>query len=149
MASPTGTTPSARRSRARCCASSRRRASSRRARRKGARLRRLLEARLADHPNVGEIRGRGLLSGHRARGRPRDPRALPAGRPTDRGGLAAARARGVLVYSGTGNADGIDGDQILLGPPFVVTDAELETIVDALSGALEAAVATIGAMTAM
>ena len=42
--------------------------------------------------------------------------------------VRGARERGVLVYSGTGNANGVDGDTILLGPPFVVTDAELERI---------------------
>ena len=51
--------------------------------------------------------------------------------------VAAARAAGVLVYSGTGNANGTDGDQILLGPPFVVTDAELERIVEVLGTAIE------------
>ena len=54
--------------------------------------------------------------------RSRAPRASP------RRSSAAARERGVLVYSGTGNANGVDGDTILLGPPFVVTDAELERI---------------------
>ena len=39
--------------------------------------------------------------------------------------VRGARERGVLVYSGTGNADGTNGDTILLGPPFVVTDEEL------------------------
>ncbi len=51
--------------------------------------------------------------------------------------VAAARAAGVLLYSGTGNANGTDGDQLLLGPPFVVTDAELERIVDVLGNAIE------------
>ena len=44
--------------------------------------------------------------------------------------MRGARERGVLVYSGTGNADGTDGDTILLGPPFVVTDDELGRIVE-------------------
>ena len=51
--------------------------------------------------------------------------------------VAAARDAGVLLYSGTGNANGTDGDQLLLGPPFVVTDAELEQIVDVLGTAIE------------
>ena len=42
--------------------------------------------------------------------------------------VRAARERGLLVYSGTGNADGTNGDTILLGPPFVVTEPELEQI---------------------
>ena len=52
--------------------------------------------------------------------------------------MAAARERGVLVYSSTGCANGVDGDTILLGPPFVVTDPELERIATAVAGAIEA-----------
>ena len=55
--------------------------------------------------------------------------------------VRAARERGLLVYSGTGNANGVDGDTILLGPPFVVTDAELERIAATLAAAIEAATA--------
>jgi hypothetical protein len=51
----------------------------------------------------------------------------------------------VLLYSGTGNADGTDGDVILLGPPFVVADAELERIVATLAEAIESAVAPAAA----
>ena len=57
--------------------------------------------------------------------------------------MRGARERGVLVYSGTGNANGTDGDTILLGPPFVVTDDELERIADVLSASIEAAVAAV------
>ena len=53
--------------------------------------------------------------------------------------VRAARDRGVLVYSGTGNADGTDGDTILLGPPFVITDEELGRISDVLTEVIPAA----------
>ena len=46
--------------------------------------------------------------------------------------MRAARDAGLLLYSGTGLADGTNGDAILLGPPFVITDAELERLVDVL-----------------
>jgi adenosylmethionine-8-amino-7-oxononanoate aminotransferase len=106
---------------------------------KGERLTALLQARLGDHPSVGEIRGRGLMVGLEfVRDREtRDP--YPRRLRVAEGIVAAARDRGVLVYSGTGNADGTDGDIILLGPPFVVTDTELETIVAALGDAIDAA----------
>ena len=52
--------------------------------------------------------------------------------------VRAARQQGVLVYSGTGNADGTDGDQILLGPPFVITNDELTRVVETLGDAIEA-----------
>ena len=45
----------------------------------------------------------------------------------------------MLVYSGTGNADGTDGDTILLGPPFIVTDDELRQIATVLAKAIDAA----------
>jgi adenosylmethionine-8-amino-7-oxononanoate aminotransferase len=61
--------------------------------------------------------------------------------------VRATRDAGVLVYSGTGNANGVDGDTILLGPPFVITDAELEQIVDVVGSAIPAAIAAIRAPT--
>ncbi len=51
--------------------------------------------------------------------------------------VRAARDAGLLLYSGTGLADGTNGDAILLGPPFVVTDAELVAIADGLTTAIE------------
>jgi adenosylmethionine-8-amino-7-oxononanoate aminotransferase len=57
--------------------------------------------------------------------------------------VAAALKRGVLLYSGTGVADGVDGDTILLGPPFVVTDDELIRIADVVSEAIEVTTADV------
>ena len=36
--------------------------------------------------------------------------------------VAAARDAGLLLYSSTGHVDGRDGDLLMLGPPFVLTD---------------------------
>jgi len=110
---------------------------------KGKRLRDLLAAALGEHPAVGEIRGRGLMVGlelvaDRATREP-FPRAARMIEAVVRG----ARERGVLLYSGTGNANGVDGDTIMLGPPFVVTDAELERIVAVLAESIEAAVGSV------
>ncbi len=103
---------------------------------KGDRLRALLDERFADHPNVGEIRGRGLLIGLELVA-DRETRApFPrADRVVERV-LRAARDDGLLLYSGTGLADGTNGDAILLGPPFVITDSELERLVDILAAAM-------------
>jgi adenosylmethionine-8-amino-7-oxononanoate aminotransferase len=53
--------------------------------------------------------------------------------------VRVARDAGLLLYSGTGLADGTDGDGILLGPPFIITDAELVRIADVLGLAIDAA----------
>ena len=109
---------------------------------RGARLRSLVSDALGDHAAVGDIRGRGLFLGIElvADRESRDP--FPrAARVTERV-VEAARERGLLVYSGTGVANGMDGDTILLGPPFVVTDPELERIAAILADAVDAGVAT-------
>ena len=61
--------------------------------------------------------------------------------------MAAALERGVLLYSGTGVADGVDGDTILLGPPFVVTDEELVRIADVIAESIEVATTGVAAAT--
>jgi adenosylmethionine-8-amino-7-oxononanoate aminotransferase len=105
---------------------------------KGDRLIALLDERLADHPNVGEIRGRGLLIGLELVA-DRETRApFPrTDRVTERI-VQAAREAGLLLYPGTGLADGTNGDAILLGPPFVVTDDELAAIASGLAAAIGA-----------
>jgi adenosylmethionine-8-amino-7-oxononanoate aminotransferase len=57
--------------------------------------------------------------------------------------MAHARDAGLLLYHGTGNADGTNGDTILLGPPFVVTDAEMATIAETLGEAIDLATAEV------
>ena len=109
--------------------------------RKGRQLQDRLVARLGEHPAVGEIRGRGLMVGiELVEDRP-TRRPFPRAARVTEAVVAAARDGGVLVYSGTGNADGINGDTILLGPPFIVTEAELERIVEGVAAAIEAATA--------
>jgi adenosylmethionine-8-amino-7-oxononanoate aminotransferase len=104
---------------------------------KGDRLQGLLRDRLAEHPAVGEIRGMGLLVGlELVADRPSKRPFQRAARVTE-GVVAAARDRGVLVYSGTGNADGTDGDTILLGPPFVISEDELVRVADVVAEAIE------------
>jgi len=105
---------------------------------KGERLMSGLRDRLADHPAVGDVRGLGLLAAielveDRATRAPFPRQA----RVTERI-VAAARRLGVVVYSSTGCANGTDGDLIVLGPPFVITEAELDRVVTAVAEAIEA-----------
>ncbi len=103
---------------------------------KGERLRTLLDDRLADDPHVGEIRGRGLLVAVELVADRVERTPFPRAARMTEAVVRACRDRGVLVYSGTGTADGTDGDVIVLGPPFVVTDEELVRIADTLREAV-------------
>ncbi|GAA3987153.1 aspartate aminotransferase family protein [Comamonas faecalis] len=100
-----------------------------------------LRQALGDHPHVGDIRGRGLFWGvelvsERAGKTPFDPERKLHARIK-----AEAFARGLLVYPMGGTVDGRYGDHVLLAPPFVSTDAQLDTIVGRLQDALQAALA--------
>ncbi|ACM03994.1 aspartate aminotransferase family protein [Cereibacter sphaeroides] len=110
-------------------------------RRQGARLEALLQERLGQHPHVGDIRGRGLFRGielvaDRETKEPFDPSRKLHARIK-----AEAFAGGLICYPMGGTLDGVRGDHILLAPPFIISDAELDELVDKLSGALDRALA--------
>ncbi|MEA2607792.1 MAG: hypothetical protein QOJ75_35 [Chloroflexota bacterium] len=109
---------------------------------KGDRLRVLLDGRLGEHAHVGEIRGRGLMIGLELVADRATRAPFPRAARVTETVVRAARDRGLLVYSGTGNADGVDGDTILLGPPFVISEPELLRIADILGEVIETVVVT-------
>jgi adenosylmethionine-8-amino-7-oxononanoate aminotransferase len=108
---------------------------------KGERLRGLLRERLGGHPHAGDVRGRGLMVGVELVADRASTAPFPRAERRMEAVVAAARERGVLVYSGTGSANGVDGDTLLLGPPFVTTDEELVRMADGVAAAIEAATA--------
>ena len=100
---------------------------------------RLLD-RLGNHAHVGDIRGRGLFRGielvaDRATKEPLDPALkLHAGLKVQ------AMDRGLIYYPGGGTADGVQGDHILLAPPFIIEKPEIYELVDRLGAAIDAAI---------
>lgn len=109
-----------------------------RVRKAGERLADLLVARFGNHPHVGDIRGRGLLQAielvaGRSSKTPFDPELALHERAK-----AEAFSRGLLIYPGGGTADGRSGDHILLAPPYIASDEELEMIVDLLGQTVDA-----------
>jgi taurine--2-oxoglutarate transaminase len=111
---------------------------------KGAQLQALLHERLDEHPAVGDIRGRGLMVGVELVKDRATKAPYPRSAKLVESVVRIAREHGLLLYSGTGNANGVDGDVILLGPPFVITEAELARLADGLRDALDAALAGLG-----
>ncbi len=106
---------------------------------KGDRLFDLLYERLDPLPHVGEVRGRGLMVGVELVA-DRETRApYPRTEKVMERVIRAARDSGLILYPSSGLADGTNGDAVLLGPPFVVTDDELVTIADRLRDAIELA----------
>jgi len=113
--------------------------------RQGAALRADLAERFADHPHIGDIRGRGLFVGielvaDRESKRPFDP-GLALNARVKR----AAFARGLICYPGGGTADGHRGDHVLLAPPFIIGDEHRAELVDKLAAAIDDALTEVGA----
>ncbi|MEO1688569.1 MAG: aspartate aminotransferase family protein [Pseudomonadota bacterium] len=103
----------------------------------GERLRAGLEARFGDHPHVGDIRGRGLFQAFeivedRAAKRPFDP----ARRIAPRFKRAALEA-GLITYPSAGGVDGRQGDHVLLAPPFISTEAQIDAMLDTCAAVLD------------
>lgn len=114
--------------------------------RQGAHLERRLRERFANHHNVGDIRGRGLFWSieyvtDRSSKQPFDP-ALKINARVKR----EAMARGLACYAMGGTIDGRLGDHTLLAPPFIVSEHDVDRIVERLGDAVDAALlsATMG-----
>jgi adenosylmethionine-8-amino-7-oxononanoate aminotransferase len=107
----------------------------------GALLHERLHEALDDNPHVAEVRGRGLFAGVEFV-RDRDSGvAYPAAAKFAAAVVAEAMARDVWVYpAGSGPVH----DGVILGPPFVVTDDEIDTMVSVLRQAIDAAATAAG-----
>jgi adenosylmethionine-8-amino-7-oxononanoate aminotransferase len=105
---------------------------------KGELLRKELATALGDHPNTGDVRGLGLMVGVELVADIASKRPFPRTDAVAERVVAAAKERGLLLYSSTGCADGTDGDLIMFGPPFVITEEEIDEAVAITSAALAA-----------
>ena len=109
-----------------------------RAAEKGKKLSRALEEKFSQHPNVGDIRGRGLFQGLEF------VEDREAKQPFDLSHKFAARLKanafeaGLICYPMSGTRDGKNGDHVLLAPPFIIEDSQLDELVEKLDTAITA-----------
>ncbi|HZT48953.1 MAG TPA: aspartate aminotransferase family protein [Hyphomicrobiaceae bacterium] len=114
-------------------------------RRQGAHLTRRLAERFGNHHHVGDIRGRGLFQAiELVADRSAKTTFAPAHRLHARI-KAEAMARGLMVYPMGGTVDGVRGDHVLLAPPFIAREGDIDTIVGRLGDAVDAAIASLPA----
>ena len=103
----------------------------------GEKLSAALQAHFGQHPHVGDIRGRGLfraieLVSDRETKTPFDPTLGLAGKIKK-----AAFDLGLICYPMPGTRDGRQGDHVLLAPPFIIEDVQIEELVSKLHSAVE------------
>lgn len=102
----------------------------------GAYLQQALREVLGELPHVGDTRGRGLFAGvelvrDKDNKTPFDP-ALKLHAAIK----ANCMARGLMVYPMGGTIDGQYGDHILIAPPFIITPAQIDFVVDTLNSVI-------------
>ena len=104
----------------------------------GARLDKALREQLGDHPNVGDIRGRGLFRGIELVSDRATKQPFPLSDGIARRIWSRAFELGLVIYYSTGCADGKNGDVIMLGPPLIINQAQIEEMVGLLREAIYA-----------
>lgn len=111
-------------------------------RERGTGLEARLRARFGQHQCVGEIRGRGLfwaleLVEDRASMRPFDVR-----RKISATLKLQALENGLMCYPMAGTLDGVSGDHVMVAPPYIITEAQLDEIVDKLARTIDDVIAS-------
>jgi len=104
-------------------------------------LQRKLEA-LRELPHVGFVQGRGLLAGIELvddTTRAPFPRSAHVAETVTR----VALDNGLVVWPNVGHTNGVEGDLVMVAPPFIVTEDEIDQIVNRLGESISAAVAQI------
>ncbi|HED3305940.1 TPA: aminotransferase class III-fold pyridoxal phosphate-dependent enzyme, partial [Klebsiella quasipneumoniae subsp. similipneumoniae] len=99
----------------------------------GAYLHKALREVLGELPHVGDTRGRGLFAGVELVRDKDDKTPFDPSLKLHAAIKANCMARGLMVYPMGGTIDGQSGDHILIAPPFIITPAQLDFVVDTLN----------------
>jgi len=91
---------------------------------------------LLDHPHVGDIRGKGLLIGIEFVEDKKERKPFLRQKKYVEQFISKAMEKGLVVWPNVGHADGVNGDLILLAPPFIITPEEINQILDVLNETL-------------
>ncbi len=104
----------------------------------GGNLRSALEQVFAEHPHVGDIRGRGLLLGIELVEDRETKAPIKAELGLPETIRITAMNNGLVCYPAGGTADGRDGAHVLLAPPYIYKSEHVDELIDKLQRTLDA-----------
>ncbi len=97
---------------------------------RGEQLRSELRDVFTNHPNVGDVRGRGLFVGVEFVQDKASKATLDPSLKTHAKLKKQAMQNGLMMYPMGGTIDGVHGDHVLLAPPFICTPDDISEIVN-------------------
>ncbi len=100
---------------------------------RGKQIRAGLRDALSDHPNVGDVRGRGLFIGIEFVADRETKETFDPALKTHNKVQKAAMENGLLSYGMGGTVDGRRGDHVLLAPPYNLSEAQQKEVVEKFS----------------
>lgn len=109
------------------------------AKKQGRRLRQALTTLLA-HPQVGDVRGQGLLLSIEFVADKKTKTPFPRQEKFVERFQQAAREHGLVFWPNTGHADGFNGDLVMIAPPFIISDDEIDSLVKKIESSLQTVV---------
>lgn len=110
---------------------------------RGAYAMKALNDRLGQHAHVGDIRGRGLFIGVELVADRESKEPFEAAKNVAAKIKQTAFENGLICYPNASSADGERGDHVLLAPPFIISEAELDELVDKLSTSIDSVTSSL------
>lgn len=92
--------------------------------------------KLLPHPTVGDIRGKGMLMGVELVKNKETKEPFNADIQASYQVHLLAMDRGCMVFPRTGIIQGVKGDQIMIAPPLIITESEIDKALDILDSSL-------------
>ena len=96
----------------------------------------LLKEQFSEHPNVGDIRGRGLFLGMEFVVDRDSKAAFDPALGLNKLFKKTAFENGLICYPMGGTIDGKHGDHVLLAPPFIIEDNQIDELISKLDKTL-------------
>jgi len=102
-------------------------------------------AALTELPHVGDVRGRGLLAGIEFVEDKATRAPFPRAAKFVEAFTEAAQEAGLVVWPNVGHADGVNGDLVVVAPPFIITEQEIEELATRFASAHAVALKSVKA----
>ncbi|ASJ74795.1 aspartate aminotransferase family protein [Granulosicoccus antarcticus] len=103
----------------------------------GEKLKAELNRQFGQHPHISDIRGRGLFLGLEIVEDRGSKKPFSPDRQINKKLKKATFDAGLICYPMGGTIDGQNGDHILLAPPFIISDSQIDEVVGKLNNAIK------------